>query len=272
VSSGRASLPAILLVGGGRMGSALLAGWRQGGISKVIVVDPSPEAARLVGGEVSVAGSISEIPSGFNPQAVVLAIKPQAADDAVPALRAYAERSLFLSIMAGKTVGWLAYRLGDAAAIIRAMPNTPAAVHQGMTVAVAGSMVSARQLALGRSLLEAVGLVSFVEDEALLDPVTAVSGGGPAYVFLLAELLEQAAMQQGIPAPLARDLARQTIIGSGALLAASDEEAAALRRAVTSPKGTTERALAVLMANQAWPASVSAAIAAATARSRELGG
>jgi pyrroline-5-carboxylate reductase len=265
-------LPPLLLVGGGRMGSALLAGWREGGVSKVVVVDPSPDAARLADNHVTVVSSVSEIPSGFTPQAIVLAVKPQIAGDVAPALAPYARTCLSVSIMAGRTIGWLAAWLGDGAAIIRAMPNTPAAVRMGMTVAVAGPHVSAKQLELGHSLLAAAGLVYFIEDEALLDPVTAISGGGPAYVFLLAELLERAAVEQGLPADLAGVLARQTIIGSGALLAASTEDAAALRRAVTSPKGTTERALAVLMQDQAWPASVSAAIAAATARSRELGG
>jgi pyrroline-5-carboxylate reductase len=121
-------------------------------------------------------------------------------------------------------------------------------------------------------LLSAVGTVAWIEDEALIDPVTAVSGGGPAYVFLLAELLERAAVEQGIPPDLARLMARQTVAGAGALLAASTEDAGALRRAVTSPKGTTERALAVLMDEKAWPALVSQAVAAATARSRELAG
>jgi pyrroline-5-carboxylate reductase len=132
--------------------------------------------------------------------------------------------------------------------------------------------VSAAQRGLCDTLLAAIGVVAWVDDEALIDPVTAVSGGGPAYVFLLAELLERVAVEQGIPADLARLMARQTVAGSGALLAASSEDAAVLRKAVTSPKGTTERALAVLMADDAWPALVSRAIAAATARSRELAG
>jgi pyrroline-5-carboxylate reductase len=152
------------------------------------------------------------------------------------------------------------------------MPNTPAAIRQGITVACAGPGVSDPQRALCHTLLEAVGKVEWVDDETLLDAVTAVSGGGPAYVFLLAELLEQAAIEQGIPAALARTLARQTVSGSGALLAASADDAAQLRRNVTSPKGTTERALAVLMDDAAWPRAISAAIAAATMRSRELAG
>jgi pyrroline-5-carboxylate reductase len=174
--------------------------------------------------------------------------------------------------MAGRTIAGLRDLLGAPAAVVRAMPNTPAAVRQGITVACAGPGVSAAQRGLCDTLLAAIGAVAWVEDEGLIDPVTAVSGGGPAYVFLLAELLERAAIEQGIPADLARLLARQTVAGSGALLAASTEDAAALRRAVTSPRGTTERALAVLMEEQAWPALISRAIAAATARSRELAG
>jgi pyrroline-5-carboxylate reductase len=152
------------------------------------------------------------------------------------------------------------------------MPNTPAAIRQGITVAVAGVHVTKSQHRLADTMLAAAGQVAWVQDESLLDPVTAISGGGPAYVFLLTELLENAALEQGIPRELARILARQTIIGAGALLAASPEDAADLRIAVTSPGGTTERALAVLRADDAWPKSVSAAIDAATKRSQELHG
>ena len=129
-----------------------------------------------------------------------------------------------------------------------------------------------RPAGLCTDLLSAIGAVEWVEDEAMLDPVTAVSGSGPAYVFLLAELLEQAARDHGIPADLARVLARRTVAGSGALLAARDEDAALLRQAVTSPGGTTEAALKLLMADEAWPSAMRAAIAAATRRSRELAG
>ena len=139
--------------------------------------------------------------------------------------------------MAGRTIGGMRTLLGDGAAIVRAMPNTPAAVRQGVTVACPGAGVDAAQRALCERLLTAIGVVAWVEDEGLLDPVTAVSGSGPAYVFLLAELMEQAAIEQGIPADLARLLARQTVSGSGALLAASAEDASALRVAVTSPGG-----------------------------------
>ena len=177
---------------------------------------------------------------------------------------------LVLSIMAGRGTAGLRQAL-EGAAVVRAMPNTPAAIRRGITVAFAGPEVSEPKRALATALLAAVGEVAWVDDEALIDPVTAVSGGGPAYVFLLAELLEQAALTQGLPPALARQLARVTVAGSGALLAASTEDAADLRRAVTSPNGTTERALAVLMADDAWPRAIEAAIAAATRRSQELG-
>jgi pyrroline-5-carboxylate reductase len=251
------------------MGGAMLAGWRERGLAPSFAVDPTLPASP--GPEVTVVADDAGIPPGFAPAAVVLAVKPQSAAEVLPRYARFAAGAVMLSIMAGRTVAGLRALLGDAA-VVRAMPNTPAAVRQGITVAFAGPGVTAPQRELCNILLSAVGAVAWIEDEALIDPVTAVSGGGPAYVFLLAELLERAAVEQGIPPDLARLLARQTVAGSGALLAASPEDAAALRRAVTSPKGTTERALAVLMDENGWPALVSRAVAAATARSRELAG
>ena len=262
-------LPPLLLLGGGRMGGAMLAGWRERGLAPSVVVDPA--APGLAGPNVHVVPDAVGVPAGFCPAAVVLAVKPQQADAAVPPLARFGAGSVFLSVMAGRTVASLHGLLGPAA-VVRAMPNTPAAIRQGITVAFAGPGVTAGQRELCDRLLASVGEVAWVQDEGLLDAVTAVSGGGPAYVFLLAELLERAAVEQGIPAALARQLARVTVSGSGALLSASTEDAAALRVAVTSPRGTTERALAVLMAEGAWPALVSRAIAAATERSRELAG
>lgn len=264
------ALPPLLLVGGGRMGSAMLAGWREQGLASAVVVDPSPDAAKLAGAGVAVAPAFADIPDGFTPQAVILAVKPQMAPAALPPYARYAGRAVYISIMAGKTQKSIAQMLGTRAAIVRAMPNTPAAVRQGFTVAVAGAHVSAPQRALANALLRAAGDVAWTEDEALLDPVTAISGGGPAYVFLLTELMEQAAVAQGIPADLARAMARQTVIGASALMAASAQDAADLRIAVTSPKGTTEQALAVLRADDAWPKTFAQAIEAATRRSREL--
>ena len=264
----QSTLPPLLLVGGGKMGGAMLAGWLERGLSPSVVLDPAPGTQALVGPDVTVVAAPSALPAGFEPACVVLAVKPQQADAVLPDLVRF-PRALFVSIMAGRGVAGLRAALGDAA-VVRAMPNTPAAIRRGITVAFAGPGVGAEQKDLADALLSAVGEVAWTEEEALIDPVTAISGGGPAYVFLLAEMLEQAGLAQGLPPDLARRLARVTVSGSGALLGASAEDAAALRVAVTSPKGTTERALAVLMAE--WPDTVNRAIAAATERSRELGG
>ncbi len=262
-------IPPLLLVGFGKMGGAMLAGWREAGLSASIAVDPTSPASP--GPELTVLADAAAIPADFAPAAVILAVKPQSAAETLPLYRRFAGNSVFLSIMAGRTLAGMAALLG-AAAIVRAMPNTPAAVRQGVTVGCPNPRVSAAQRALCDRLLRAIGTVAWVEDEALLDPVTAVSGSGPAYVFLLAELMEQAAIAQGIPPDLARLLARQTVTGAGALLAASPEASAVLRKNVTSPKGTTEAALELLMAPDAWPRAVATAIAAATQRSRDLAG
>jgi pyrroline-5-carboxylate reductase len=266
-------LPPLLLVGCGKMGGAMLAGWLERGLAEAVVVEPNAAAAAAFADRVTLVPSPDAIPAGFRPGAVVLAIKPQEAGATLPAFaRLAGPETLFLSIMAGRAVAGMRAALGGEAAVIRAMPNTPAAVRQGFTVAFPGPGVTAAQRGLADRLLSAVGEVAWVEEEGLIDPVTAVSGGGPAYVFLLAELLEAAAIEQGLPPDLARRMARTTVAGSGALLAASAEDSAQLRKNVTSPKGTTERALAVLMTPDAWPALMSRAIAAATERSRELAG
>ena len=261
--------PRVLLLGGGRMGSAMLAGWRRSGLGPSFVLDPAPGAASLAGGCVSVVSSAAAISAGFRPDAVVLAVKPQMAAVALPAIAGFVDGAVAVSIMAGRTISGIA-ELTGASAIVRAMPNTPAAIGQGFTAAFASPGVSGPQRDLCDMLLCSVGDVAWLAEEGQLDAVTACSGSGPAYVFLLAELLEAAAVEQGLPPELARRLARRTVAGSGALLSAGDEDAAAMRRAVTSPGGTTERALAVLMAPEAWPQAVSRAVAAATARSREL--
>ena len=265
-------LPPLLLVGCGKMGGAMVAGWREQGAAEILAVEPNAEAAARTPGLRAVPDAAA-IPEGFRPAAVILAIKPQEAEAALPAYARFAEAgAVIVSIMAGRSVAFLQRLLSARASVVRAMPNTPAAVRQGFTAAFAAPGVAPADRGLADRLLAAIGEVAWVEREDLLDAVTAVSGGGPAYVFLLAEMLEMAALDQGLPPDLARRMARATVAGSGALLAASEEDAAALRRAVTSPKGTTERALAVLMAEDAWPLLMRRAIAAATARSRELGG
>ncbi|HEY4252011.1 MAG TPA: pyrroline-5-carboxylate reductase [Roseomonas sp.] len=268
------ALPPLLLVGCGKMGGAMLAGWREQGLASAVVVEPyAGEALRALAGQgITVVPDAAAIPADFRPGVIIFAIKPQEAPATLPAYARLAADALSLSIMAGRSVASMQAALGEGAALVRAMPNTPAAIRQGFTAAFAAPGVTEAQRALADRLLAAIGEVAWVAEEDLINPVTAVSGGGPAYVFLLAELLEQAAIGEGLPADLARRMARATVSGSGALLAASTEDAAALRRAVTSPKGTTERALAVLMAEDAWPETIRRAMAAATARSRELAG
>jgi pyrroline-5-carboxylate reductase len=268
-----APLPALLLIGCGKMGGAMLEGWLEQGVEQVVVVEPHGASAAAFAGRATICASLDQVPAGFAPAAIVLATKPQQADGALPGVEHFVRAgALVVSIMAGKTVQGIAAAVGGAARVVRAMPNTPAAIGQGFTCCFAGPGVDVRQKALADELLAAVGEVAWVEDEGLIDPVTAVSGGGPAYVFLLAEVMEQAAIAQGLPPDLARRMARRTVSGAGALLAASAQDAAQLRINVTSPKGTTERALAVLMAPDAWPRLMDEAIAAATARSRELAG
>jgi pyrroline-5-carboxylate reductase len=267
------TLPELLLVGCGKMGGAMLSGWLERGLARAVVVEPHAEAAASFAGRATIVPDAASIPADARPAAVILAIKPQEAPATLPAYARFATpETVFVSIMAGRSVASMRAALGAGAAVVRAMPNTPAAVRQGFTAAFAAPGVSVAQKALADLLMQAVGEVAWVEEEDQINPVTAVSGGGPAYVFLLAEVMEKAAIEQGLPPDLARRMARATVAGSGALLAASEQDAADLRRAVTSPKGTTERALEVLMAPEAWPALMSRAIQAATDRARELAG
>lgn len=241
------------------------AGWLESG-RPVVVVEPGRHAP-----EGAVAAP-EALPADLAPAAVVFAVKPQEAAKVLPAYARFAGSSVFLSIMAGRSVAGMRALLGGQAAVVRAMPNLPASIRRGVTVAYAGPGVGQADRALCDALLRAIGTVAWVDDEGLIDAVTAVSGSGPAYVFLLAELMEAAGRVQGLPPDLARLLARETVAGAGALLAASSEDAADLRKAVTSPGGTTAAALEVLMAPDAWPKTVAEAIAAAARRSRELAG
>ena len=265
-------LPPLLLIGCGKMGGAMLAGWLEQGLpADSVVVEPNAQATEAFAGRARIVASIADIPAGFAPAAIILATKPQEAPAVLPQLAPLtAHNPVFISIMAGRNIAGIAAALGGIARVVRAMPNTPAAIRQGFTVACACPAVDATQRNLASRLLTAIGEAAWVEDEALIDPVTAVSGGGPAYVFLLAEIMEAAAISQGLPADLARAMTRATITGSGNLLAASNLPATTLRHNVTSPKGTTERALAVLLPT--WPDLMQQAISAATARSRELAG
>ena len=271
------TLPAgpILLVGCGKMGAALLDGWIGAGVAagEVAVVEPAPAmagAARAAHG-VAVVDGIDALDPAFAPRIVVLAVKPQVMADVAPPYRRFAGAGMvYLSIAAGKSIGFLAGCLGPDAAIVRAMPNTPAAIGRGITVLCANAAVDAAQRDGCLALLAAVGEALAVDDEALLDAVTAVSGSGPAYVFLLIECLARAGVEAGLPAALAGRLAAATVSGAGALAAQSPEPAETLRRNVTSPGGTTQAALEVLMADDGLAPLLGRAVAAATRRSREL--
>ncbi len=256
------------------MGSALLEGWLERGLDPagIVVVEPGDAARSQFGGRLRVVAGADAVPPDFAPDIVVLAVKPQVMADLLPAYRGQAGRAVFLSIAAGKTIAFFQAHLGDGAAIVRAMPNTPAAVRRGITVACANDRVDAAGRAACGQLLEAVGQVAWIADEGLMDAVTAVSGSGPAYVFLLAECLAQAGEKAGLPKDLATILARATVAGSGELLRQSAEDAAILRQNVTSPGGTTFAALQVLMREGGMAALLDEAVAAATTRSRELAG
>ena len=204
---------------------------------------------------------------------IVLGIKPQMAPELLPGLSAYAGKStLIVSIMAGRTLGFMEREFPKSSAVVRAMPNLPASIGRGITVAVANANVTKQKRELAGELLAAAGTVEWVEQEKLLDAVTAVSGSGPAYVFLLAEALAAAGVASGLPKELAERLARETIAGSGELLNRSPLDAATLRQNVTSPGGTTAAALQVLMGPGGIETLMATAVAMATRRSRELAG
>jgi pyrroline-5-carboxylate reductase len=260
----------IVLAGAGKMGGAMLSGWLAQGLAarSVVVIEPQPsdDIRALAANGVRLNPPPKDI---GNITALVVALKPQAFREAGPGLKPYAGPStLVVSIMAGMTIASIAEVCGGS--VVRAMPNTPAAIGRGITVAVAAKDVVDAQRATADALLRATGSVEWVDDEGLMDAVTAVSGSGPAYVFLLAEELARAGLAAGLPEELAAKLARDTVAGSGELLHRSDLSAATLRQNVTSPGGTTAAALEVLMGADGLQSLMTRAVAAATRRSKEL--
>lgn len=262
----------ILLVGCGKMGSALMDGWIGQGTSpdEVFVIDPmQPTLPDGVAG----GAAFEDIPDGFTASVVVLAVKPQVMDAVLAPYHALVQPdTVFLSIAAGRTVASFEAVLGDDARIVRAMPNTPAAVGRGITVLIGNGHVTTAQRDACEALMTAVGKVAWVDDEGLIDAVTGVSGSGPAYVFHLVEAMAAAGISAGLSPDLAMLLARETVAGSGELLAQSAEPAATLRENVTSPGGTTAAALDILMADEGLIELMTRAIMRATERSRELAG
>jgi pyrroline-5-carboxylate reductase len=260
----------IALAGAGKMGGALLLGWLTGGLAsdRITVIEPQPsDEIRLMARRgIRLNPPVQEIGSV---DTLVVAVKPQSFREAGASLKPFiAPSTLVVSIMAGMTIASIAEVCGGA--VVRAMPNTPAAIGRGITVAVAADNVSTEQRVVANALLRATGAVEWTDDERLMDAVTAVSGSGPAYVFLLAEELARAGIEAGLPAELATRLARQTVAGSGELLQRSEVAAATLRQNVTSPGGTTAAALDVLMGADGMQKLLTRAVAAATRRSKEL--
>ena len=260
----------IVLAGAGKMGGALLSGWLAQGLDarRVVVIEPHPSD------EISALGSkgirLNPSPKDIGATAtLVIALKPQSFREAGATLKSFTGPStLVVSIMAGTTIASISEVCGGS--VVRAMPNTPAAIGRGITVAVAAGHVSSAQRGIADALLRATGSVEWVDDENLMDAVTAVSGSGPAYIFLLAEELARAGVEAGLPQDLATRLARETVAGSGELLRRSDAPSATLRQNVTSPGGTTAAALEVLMGPDGMQSLLTRAVAAATRRSKEL--
>lgn len=264
----------LVLVGAGKMGGAMLEGWLGRGLeaADVFVLDPNPPAEMA---DLIAARGLrhkTAPPASLTAAVIVLAVKPQVLDSVLPTLaHLVGPETIVLSIAAGKTLDSILEGIGRAA-IVRAMPNTPAQVGRGITAAVANELVTDEQKRLVSALLAAVGDVEWVDREELIDAVTAVSGSGPAYVFHLVEALAAAGVAAGLDEGLAARLARATIEGAGELLYQSPLEPGVLRQNVTSPKGTTAAALDVLMAPDGLTKLMTSAVAAAAHRSRELAG
>ena len=266
----------LLLAGAGKMGGAMMAGWLERGLDprQIIVQDPAPppECAELLAKH-GIAVRAAGAPLAEAPAVILVAVKPQMMDQVFPELATMAgPETVVLSVAAGKTIASFEAHLPERTAVVRSIPNTPAAIGRGITVCCANAHVSPAQRETCQTLLEAIGEVGWVEDEGLIDAATAVSGSGPAYVFLLAECLAEAARAVGLDANLARRLADATVSGAGELLRVSGQDPAVLRKNVTSPGGTTAAALSVLMADDGLQPLLTRAVEAAARRSRELSG
>lgn len=258
----------LVLLGCGKMGSAMLQGWLEDGLppSSVHVIDPNPsDWLRAQGVLINV-----DLPA--SPAIVLIAVKPQMMGEALPAIRAMATgETLFVSVAAGVTLASYEAALGSQSPIIRAMPNTPAAVGRGITALIGNGRTNEAHLALAEALLQAVGQTVRLDEEAQMDAVTGVSGSGPAYVFHLIETLAAAGVAQGLSEDLAMQLAKATVGGAGVLAEEAEETPSQLRINVTSPNGTTQAALEVLMDEEnGFPALLNRAVKAATERSKEL--
>jgi len=264
----------IMLIGCGKMGGAMLEGWLDQGVPKdaIRVIEAHEAHAQFLRDtyDVPVYATIPEVEKGFPAELIVLAVKPQMMDAALADLDFYTHKSTFISIAAGKPLAYFEQHLGADSAIIRVMPNTPSAVRRGMSVACANTHVTDAAKTLTDDLLKAIGEVAWIDDEKDMDAVTAVSGSGPAYVFHLCEVLSSAGQKAGLSKALADQLAEATISGAGELIRQSNQSPTQLRKNVTSPNGTTQAALDVLMQDSALETLLSEAVDAAAKRSQEL--
>jgi len=259
----------LVLLGCGKMGSAMLAGWLEAGLpaSSVWVIDPKPsEWVRGIAG----LHVNAELPA--SPAVCLLAVKPQMMGEALPSLQGLAGGdTLFLSIAAGTPIRAFEAAFGEDSQIIRAMPNTPAAVGKGITALIGNERSGEQHMVLAETLLRAIGQTVRLSEEAQIDAVTGVSGSGPAYVFHLIETLAAGGVAQGLPEDLAMQLAKATVAGAGVLAEQAEEDPAQLRVNVTSPNGTTQAALEVLMdAESGFGPLLERAVGAATRRGQEL--
>jgi len=266
----------LVLVGCGKMGGAMLEGWLKAGAdpAKIAVLEPRPAPeteALLAKHKVSLNPAVKNISDA---EVVIIAVKPQVMGDVLPPLAPLQKsKPLILSVAAGKTIATFEAAFGKDASVIRTIPNTPAAIGRGITAMVGNAHVSPKQMQLAEALLSSTGEVVKVDKESDIDLVTAVSGSGPAYVFLLAEVLAAAGEKAGLSKEIATQLARATVSGAGELMRQSGTDAAILRQNVTSPNGTTYAALQVLMADDnGMKPLFEKAIAAAAHRSKELAG
>ena len=263
----------LVLIGAGKMGGAMMQGWIDAGLapSQIVALDPSPppEIANLLAKHGILHNpAIDDI---GDVEVVLAAVKPQAMDDVLAGIPGLAEHNpLVISIAAGKTIASFEAHFGSDAAVIRSIPNTPAAIGRGITAIAPNGNVSEDQMKLAEALLSSIGEVVRVENEAMIDAATAVSGSGPAYIFYMTECLAKAGVAAGLPEDLAMQLARVTVSGAGELMRQSGIEAGTLRENVTSPNGTTFAALQVLMADDGLQPLMEKAVAAADKRSREL--
>ncbi len=261
----------IILVGCGKMGSAMLDGWIKGNIAdEYIVIDPKVNTPPI---GIKLFKNISEINSNTQADIVIFAVKPQIAPDIIPNYKKFvSDKTIFISIMAGITIDKIENLLSNRAKIVRAMPNTPAAIGRGITAIYANQNISKNDKDLAKKILLSVGEVVFCHTENMMDAVTALSGSGPAYIFLLVEAMTKAGIKMGLSTEIAEKLARQTVIGSAHLLDIEKSKSAQkLRENVTSPNGTTAAALEILMnSNDGLPKLMERAIKAASKRSQEL--